>query len=1529
MKALTAMQAASWVGRQSEPHLGGVAAHLYAEFDGHALDAGRLRQAVEALYQVHPMLRLRINADGQQHTDGPLPATLLRVDDLRAATPTECEAFLAERRLHGNTRLPDLTAGEACEIGLTQLSDDRSRLHVGLDMIAGDAESFRLLVEDLARFYHHPRLAIAATENRFFHWLEQHQQATNLQQRDRDRDWWRARLPSIPPAPPVPIQDARCHIDRLAVRLDAQQKQALTALARQQHLTLSALFLALFAATLAEGWALPRFRLNVPLFHRDDYGSKNDDIIGDFTNLLIFNAEPDPAASVVQYGQQVMAQLGELISHAAWPGVNVMRDLSRHHGSLQFSPVVFTAGFGIDGDELWSEQVQRTFGSMNWVISQGPQVALDAQVAACDGGILINWDLRRDAFPAGSIDGLFDRYHQLLSQLAADPERATQPLAALLPGLGDDRAADANGAAAAGRAALSSASHAGGNAAQGSDGHPGGNGAHGSAGGAASSGNTAGLAQPGAARAMATPSGVSGRPAAADGSTPLTPLQQAYLMGRSELWSLGGVAMHEFREYRGHADPAALRARLEQLVAHYAALRTCIDSDRLTQRVLPAAEARLEVVDLRHLERAAALAQVDTLREQHSHNRHDPAQPPYGIVLVQLADGPFDTVIFTSFDALILDGEGISAIITRLFDDAPLAAAATPATVAAPPVDAAKRLADQHYWQQKLQDVSSPSRLPWSAPLESIRRSRYRRQTLTVSREQLKALSKVGSAQKLFRNTTLSAIILDTLALWTPDGEICVGVPVAFPAAGGNLTNASTFIVAPWRRDAAAPLLAQAAAFQQDLLTSLDHLAFSGVDLSRLLLNKESSAPGLPVILTNCLSWTNLPADAPVRFHDGLTQTPQVAMDIRLNLDQHKNLLLNIDYAEQALDDAMITALLAAIGERVQRLCSGQPADRAAEFLPCDHYRHNGDEQQVAAYPFLAVLAGNLFGGQLNNTALICGERRYSYLQLGEAVHTAISQLQQRDVQPGEVIALHLPRGPEMIISQLACALLGAVWLPIDINSPPERRHYLLENSQPRWVVSQDISGLANGITPQQLLTPVAEHGHCPGAAELIARSRSSEPAYFLYTSGTTGRPKCVVLNNRATANVLAHTIQRWQVTAEDVLISVTPPHHDMSLFDLFGALCSGATLVLPAADQEKDAIAWNRLVEQHRVSLWCSVPAILEMLLACKAEGGLKSLRLIAQGGDYIKPATVATLRTLPGQPRLFSLGGPTETTIWSIWHEIEAGDTGQVPYGQPLPGVQYWICNEQGEHCPPGVTGRIHTAGAGLALGYLEAGQLMQHDFVEVTTPQGESVRAFKTGDEGYYRTDGTIMFASRINGYVKIRGIRVSLPEVEEALKQHPAIRDLVVVDFMAEARSEASLGLMYLTRDDRPLTQSALREFAARFLPASHIPTRLIHATALPLSSNGKTDRHQIRQQCITAAPAATGETPLQKVLSICQQHAGGSAAWDENSVFISMGMKLPQMQAIAADINQAFGRQLATLALIKCRTPKEVVALVTE
>lgn len=420
------MQAAYWFGRQSHTSLGGVAAHLYGEFDGRDLEPERLRDAVCRLGRLHPMLRLRVDAEGCQHLDPAADPLPLDVEDMRELSADAREARLLTKRRSWSHRRLDLARGEAAAFSLSLLPGGACRLHVDTDMIAIDPNSFRIIIEDLARLYKHPDRPQAPAPHAFFDWLNLAAAgAEGAKRRERDRVWWRARLADIPPAPNLPATPhapAEPASERLAARLSPDERRALERRARDLRVTPSVLALGLFAAVLGRSTAQARFRLNVPSFWRAPVIPEVERIVGEFSNVLILGVDLAAPATLAELCRDISRQMAELIAHDAHPGVSVMRDLSRLHGSVQTAPVVFTAGLGLSGGELFSEAVRRVFGPMSWVISQGPQVAIDAQVAACEGGILINWDVRLDALPEAWVRETFEAYVALLREVAARPE---------------------------------------------------------------------------------------------------------------------------------------------------------------------------------------------------------------------------------------------------------------------------------------------------------------------------------------------------------------------------------------------------------------------------------------------------------------------------------------------------------------------------------------------------------------------------------------------------------------------------------------------------------------------------------------------------------------------------------------------------------------------------------------------------------------------------------------------------------------------------------------------------------------------------------------------------------------------------------------------------------------------------------------------------------------------------------------------------------------------------------------------------
>lgn len=424
MKNLTPMQAAYWTGREAKGFLGNVSAHLYVEFDGSNIDPARLEGALRKLYETHAMLRMQITVDGRQVIGKTKESLSFEVEDLSRLKPQALAHRLAEKRESWTSRSLDLASGETSAFGLSLLPDGASRLHVDTDMAAIDPPSFCLLTEDLARYYEKPSLPAEPGESSFFDWLDAKADDADLHRRQQeDKRWWQERLDDMPPAPDLPVVAAgqRVKSGRLAAYLSPAERRSLEETARRLRVTVSALMLGLFAAVVGGATGSGRFRLNVPMFWRAPYTAGVERLVGDFSSTLILAVDLRPGETYEEVCKSLAGRMLDLLTHSAYPGVSVMRDLSRHQRSLQSAPIVFTSGLGLPGRGLFSERVRQVFGSMNWAVSQGPQVALDAQVAELDDGILLNWDIRYDALPEAWVDAAFKSYERLARKVAADP----------------------------------------------------------------------------------------------------------------------------------------------------------------------------------------------------------------------------------------------------------------------------------------------------------------------------------------------------------------------------------------------------------------------------------------------------------------------------------------------------------------------------------------------------------------------------------------------------------------------------------------------------------------------------------------------------------------------------------------------------------------------------------------------------------------------------------------------------------------------------------------------------------------------------------------------------------------------------------------------------------------------------------------------------------------------------------------------------------------------------------------------------
>ncbi|WP_009900935.1 amino acid adenylation domain-containing protein, partial [Burkholderia thailandensis] len=361
---------------------------------------------------------------------------------------------------------------------------------------------------------------------------------------------------------------------------------------------------------------------------------------------------------------------------------------------------------------------------------------------------------------------------------------------------------------------------------------------------------------------------------------------------------------------------------------------------------------------------------------------------------------------------------------------------------------------------------------------------------------------------------------------------------------------------------------------------------------------------------------------------------------------------------------------------------------------------------------------------------------------------------------------IRLPRGPEQIAAAFGVLAAGACYVPVDIAQPPARRALIERAAGIRAAIGE--APAPDAETPHFGVAALARSA--PLAAPLPVAPQGT--AYVIYTSGSTGVPKGVEMTHEAAMNTIDAINPLLGANADDRLLAVSALDFDLSVYDLFGVLGAGGGLVLPTQDEARDAARWIELIERHRVTLWNSAPALLEMALAAPAaHGACRSVRAALVSGDWIALDLPARLRERCGRACAFhALGGATEAGIWSNVQTVDAVPPHwrSIPYGRPLPGQAYRVVDEAGRDAPDYVAGELLIGGASLARGYRNDPALTAERFVE-----SGAGRWYRTGDRGRYWPDGTLEFLGRADRQVKVRGHRIELGEIEAALSAHPQV------------------------------------------------------------------------------------------------------------------------------------------------------------
>jgi amino acid adenylation domain-containing protein len=501
------------------------------------------------------------------------------------------------------------------------------------------------------------------------------------------------------------------------------------------------------------------------------------------------------------------------------------------------------------------------------------------------------------------------------------------------------------------------------------------------------------------------------------------------------------------------------------------------------------------------------------------------------------------------------------------------------------------------------------------------------------------------------------------------------------------------------------------------------------------------------------------------------------------------------------------------------------------------------------------VTLRDLFEQQAGRTpdaaAVVDEQGSISYAQLDGAAGRIAHRLAAAGVTSESVVAVLAERSADLVTALLGVIKAGAAYLPLDPEYPPERLAFMLADSGAQVVLAQRHAG---GLLPEPG-PPVLYLDDAPGwpagpAGAARAAVAPGSAAYLIYTSGSTGRPKGVINTHRGLINRLGWMRSALDFDAADVVLQKTPASFDVSVWEFFLPLITGARLALARPAGHRDPRYLRQAIESQGVSVIHFVPSMLNAFLADEGKAdddaraaSCATLRHIVCSGEELPTALARRCVEALPQASLHNYYGPTEAavdvTAWPATPGALAGRS-RVPIGGPVSNVRMYVLDEQLRQVPVGVTGELHIGGVQVARGYHRRPSLTAQRFVpDPYGPAGS--RLYATGDHGRWRPDGTIEFLGRIDGQVKLRGLRIELGEIEAALRGQPGVRDAAVI--VREIGPGDSRLVGYVAGATAP-DAAELRTALSVSLPEYMVPAAFVSLDALPLTGSGKTDRRAL-------------------------------------------------------------------------------------
>jgi amino acid adenylation domain-containing protein len=591
--------------------------------------------------------------------------------------------------------------------------------------------------------------------------------------------------------------------------------------------------------------------------------------------------------------------------------------------------------------------------------------------------------------------------------------------------------------------------------------------------------------------------------------------------------------------------------------------------------------------------------------------------------------------------------------------------------------------------------------------------------------------------------------------------------------------------------------------------------------------------------------------------------------------------------------------------ERQQVLCAWNSTK--SEY-PADKCVHQLFEEQAARAP--------------DAVAVISGEDSLSYGELNRRANRLAHHLRELGVGPDDRVAICLERGLEMVVALVAVLKAGGAYVPLDPEYPGERLRFMIEDSQPVALLTEDhLHEILPTLGGKLSVLDMAEPNVWKDQPETNPGCRDLTPhnlAYVIYTSGSTGIPKGSLVEHRGIVRLVRNT-DYAQLSAHDAIAQASNASFDAATFEIWGALLAGARLVHISKDALLSPVLLARAIQLNRITTLFVTTALFHQI-ACDAVEAFSGLRYLLFGGERAEPRWVKRVLNEVRLDHLLHVYGPTETTTFATWHEVKAVEEERaVPIGRPIANTQVYLLDASGEPVPIGVTGEIYIGGAGVARGYLNRPELTAERFLPDPFVFKPGARMYRTGDLARRLPDGNIEFIGRIDFQVKIRGFRVELGEIEARLAGYPGVRAAAVIA-RSDSAGDKRLVAYFATPADQQITAGQLRAHVAASLPEHMIPAAFVRLDSMPLTANGKVNPAALPAPEADSLAAEAYEPPrneMEKMLARVWSEILGVERIGRNDNFFALGGHSLSAARIVARLQQTFGMEVKVRDLFAC------------